>query len=332
MPVSVTDSLFDFGMPEWLAEPETAFDAFLIGYRFNGRRLRASSFAVYKGMFSRLLAWAREQGKTLFELGEDSMHRFLDGRRLSAETRHRYLLLFATLFEHLARIRAGQSLVAPQQAENPAHILLLEREAPPRDDPDFLDAQELQRFLGALPSGQGWKRMRDRAMLMLLLGAGLRSSEVLALRLSDLQSKAGEPDSLWVQAHKPRPARQVPIQHLAIPMLKDWLQERALYASGRAPRSPRGKEQRLAGGLLFPANLAGAALNPLTLFRLVKTTLEAAGLVKRYAGPTLLRNSCGVLWLQKHAPLQVSLWLGHETVRTTELLLPPSQRSRAEPP
>jgi integrase len=328
MPIPNTDSLFDFGVSEWLTEPETAFDAFLVGYRFNGRRLRASSFAVYKGMFSRLLIWAKEQGKPLFEVGQDGLQHFLDGRRLSAQTRHRYLLLFSTMFEHLAHIRAGQSPVAPQD-DNPARSLLLEREAPGRDDPDFLEAHEVQRFMAAIPSDGNWKRQRDRALLMLLLGSGLRSSEVLSLCTSDLLLKDGAPNRLWVQAHKPRPARQVPIQHWAIPPMSEWLQERARYASGNAPRSVRGKEQRLAGNLLFPANLAGAALNPLTLFRLVKTTLEAAGLVKRYEGPTLLRNSCGAMWLQKHEPLQVSLWLGHETLRTTELLLPRNRRSKS---
>lgn len=328
MTLEINGSLFDYGVAEWLADPGLAFDAFLDGYRFNRRRLRASSFIIYKGMFDRLRAWAQQQGKTLFDLGGAELEHFIDGRGLSMQTRHRYLLLFSNLFEHLAQLRAASTWVTPVAGGNPARVLLLEREAPPRIDPDFLTGSEVQHFIQALPPAQGWKLQRDRAMAMLLLGAGLRSSEVLALKVSDVVFKGDEIVGLRVHAHNPRPARQVPIHTWAHSELSAWLSLREIYASGKAPRSVRCKDQRLVGPLLFPANLSGAALNPPTLFRQVRAVLQQAGIVKRYDGPTLLRNSCGAMWLQKHEPLQVSLWLGHATVRTTELLLPPARRSR----
>jgi integrase len=322
--------LFNYGGADWLAEPDAAFDSFLASYRFNQRRLRLSSFVVYKGMFSRLRLWAKEQGISLFEVKEPSIEQFLDSRRLSPETRHRYLLLFTALFEHLAQLKAESSSLAPSVNDNPARTLLLEREAPSREDPDFLNESEVQRFVEALPLGTNWKRVRDRAMALLVLGAGLRSSEVLSMKISDLQLKSGEINGVWVRAHKPRAARQVPIQHWVIPELAAWLQARDVLTSDAAPKI-RGRAQRLVGDLLFPANLACATLQPATLFRLVKTALDQASIVKRYEGPTLLRNSCGAFWLRKHEPLQVSLWMGHATVRTTELLLPPNRRTRHSP-
>ena len=54
------NSLFNYGAADWLSEPDVAFDSFLSGYRFNQRRLRPSSFVVYKGMFNRLRVWAKE--------------------------------------------------------------------------------------------------------------------------------------------------------------------------------------------------------------------------------------------------------------------------------
>lgn len=318
--------LFHYGVSEWLSEPDAAFDTFLSGYRFNQRRLRASSFAIYKGMFTRLRYWAEEQKLSLFELRESTLESFLDQRGLSAQTRHRYLLLFTSLFEQLALIQAEQAIETPTASSNPARGLLLERQAPERTDPDYLNQDEVRRFIAALPSGGNWKRVRDRALAVLVLGAGLRSSEALALKISELQFKDRQISSLWVQAQKPHPARQVPLQLWAQEAVMAWLELRELLANGKLPANARGKPQLLLGPLVFPSSLSGAALNPLTLFRLVKATLEAVGLEKRYEGPTLLRNSCGALWLQRHEPLQVSLWMGHATVRTTELLLPKAAR------
>ena len=99
--------LFNYSGADWLVEPDAAFDSFLASYRFNQRRLRPSTFVIYKGMFNRLRSWAKEHGISLFETKEPAIEQFLDGRGLSPETRHRYLLLFTTLFEHLAQLKAG---------------------------------------------------------------------------------------------------------------------------------------------------------------------------------------------------------------------------------
>jgi integrase len=327
MATNFENMLFNCREADWLVDPDAAFDSFLASYRFNQRRLRPSSFIVYKGMFRRLRLWAKEHGISLFEVKELSIEQFLDARGLSPETRHRYLLLFAALFEHLAQFKCEVPSAALSPIDNPARTLLLEREAPSREDPDFLNETEMLRFVEALPLGANWKRMRDRAMALLVLGAGLRSKEVLSIKVIDLQLKSGEIEGLWVREHKPRVSRQVPIQPWAAPELATWLNVRDGLSSAAAPKG-RGSAQSLVGDLLFPANLTGAQLQPATLFRLVKTALDQAGIVKRYEGPTLLRNSCGALWLRKHEPLQVSLWMGHATVRTTELLLPPSRRTQ----
>lgn len=314
------DSLFQFDAGQWRTAPSVVFDAFLSGYRFNQRGLRPSSFAIYRGMFQRLVDWASGQGIYLLDIQVPAIERFLDGRRLGPESRHRYLLLFTSLFEHLALLTSTASVDELPESENPARTLLLQDRAPERQDPDFMTSKEVQRFIEALPGGANWKRVRDRAIAMMLLGAGLRSGEALTLQMSDLLFKDGMPHGVWVQAHKPRPARQVPLQPFAIPVIADWLKLRAKYASGEVPPL-RNREQRLAGTLVFPSGLPGGPLQPVTLFRLVKATLDAAQISKRYEGPTLLRNSCGALWLQQSEPHQVRLWLGHETLRSTEQLI-----------
>ena len=332
--------LFRYGLAEWQHEPEAAFDAFLSSHRFNQRQLRPSSFTVYRGMFGRLRVWAAGQGHGLLDLDEARLSLFLQGRTLSEETRHRYLLVFTSLFAHLAQLRLSAETATP--AANPARALLLAHNAPLRDDPEWLTPAEVRAFIGALPplDSKNWKRVRDRALALLVLGAGLRSSEVLALKLSDINRKTGALETIWVQAQKPRPARQVPVHLFAVQALEAWLTLRAKALGPAAKGGEQGAttavqegEQEagraIAGELVFPASPAGAPLTQATLFRLVKKTLEAAGVAKRYEGPTLLRNTCGTLWLQKSEPWQVMAWMGHATLRTTELLLPSELRTSA---
>lgn len=305
-------SLFTYGLEEWAREPLAAFDAFLANFKFDGRSLRESSFVIYRGMFERLVQWAVEEKRPLMELRELDLELFLESRGLAPETRHRYLLVFSSLFNHLARLRG--ELPVDAVVDNPARALLLEAPAPEREEPEWLDRADMARFIKALPPATTWKKSRSNALAYLILGAGLRVSEALGLALGDLVQKNGALESLWVQARRPRPQRQVPIHGFARAPLEAWLQQRAA--------------QGIAGNLVFPSSPAGAALQPVTLFRLVQNTLDAAGIHKRYEGATLLRNTCGALWLEQHDSGKVMQWMGHATLRTTELLMPEDKRTK----
>jgi len=209
--------LFQFDESRWRIEPEAAFDAFLTEYSFAGRRLRPSSFVIYRGMFQRLRDWAIEQGIDLLDIRTTAIERFLDGRRLGAETRHRYLLFFNSLFEHLV-ILHSQKRDLENEAQNPARYLLTSRPAPARSDPDVLNEAEVQQFIAALPQGSKWKTVRDQALALMVLGAGIRSAEVLALKAVDVHCKDEVAVTVWVRAHAPRPARKVPIHRWATPL------------------------------------------------------------------------------------------------------------------
>lgn len=251
----------------------------------------------------RLHDWLGQQDKNLFSLNARLINEFLDSRTLSAESRHRYLLLYTTLLAHLADFKAAQA--------NPAHALLLEQEAPERGNPEWLTAAEAQAFLTTAAPGSGWKQLRNRALAHTVLGAALHSSEVLSLKLSDLNRKRDVVETIWIRPNGPRPSRVVPVQRFALTAIEAWLAE----------RSVRG----LPGALVFPASPAGGPISPATLFRQVRATLVKAGISRRYEGPTLLRNTCGALWLSTHPAPQVMQWMGHATLRTTELLLGKSE-------
>ncbi|MBL0427789.1 tyrosine-type recombinase/integrase [Ramlibacter alkalitolerans] len=299
-----TGQLFTWDARGWEREPVAAFEAFLTGREFGGRKLRPSSFNIYRGQFLRLLTWLQEQGRALHELDAARLDLFLATRELRAETRHRYLLVFTDLYRHLGTLR--------RQEDNPAYELLLEQQAPEREEPEALTPDEVRAVFRALPRKEGWKHHRFRAMLWLLTGAGLRPTEILTLRSKDLNADC---TSVWVMPHKPRPERTVPLHWKTRDVVLGWLAER--------------KALGIPGELLFPANTAGAPLAASTLFRQVKKLLEEAGVSRRYEGAMLLRNTRGASWLARHPVHKVQAWLGHELERTTEQLLPASEAWRA---
>lgn len=293
-------ALFNYDAKAWGREPVAAFDEFLAGHRSNGRALRPSSFAVYRGMFLRLTDWLSADGLTVHDLEAGNLEDFLSSRHLAGETRHRYLLAFTELYQHLAIIRDAEG--------NPARELLTAAPAPDRLAPEALVPTEVVRSLDLLRAQEatGWKDRRLEAMFCLLLGAGLRTTELLALRPQDVARES----SVWVKPHKPRPERTVPLEALAAHAMRDWL-------------SVRHRElAHVPGALLFPGNERGAPLTASTLFRQVQGLLAAAGVSRRYEGPMLLRNTRAAVWLARHPAPVVRPWLGHQHLRTTEELLP----------
>lgn len=305
--------LFEYGKHDWASRPQEAFEAFLALYQFNGRKLRPSSFAIYSGMFARLNDWMRAQNVSILDLNEVRLHRFLDERKLSAESRHRYLLVFKELFRHLSLIELSESADETVTVNNPAVSLLLEAPAPEREEPEWLTPQELQALLQNVPRGDNWKKQRNRALIYFLLGAGLKAAELLALKLADLNFKDNQLQSIWVRPHLPRPGRKVPVQYQYRSHMEDWVKIHA--------------QEKLPADFLFPSKPIGGELTQVSLFRIIKTALEDAGIEKRYMGATLLRNTCGKIWLDRYSPVEVMQWMGHEQLKTTELLLPEQHRS-----
>jgi integrase/recombinase XerD len=284
----------------WQADPASAFDQWLaegpLGY---GEKLNRRSFIIYKGMLGRLLAYLAKDGLTLFDLDEFVLARFLDGRKLAAEPRHRYLLLFTKLYRHLKGMRLAE--------EDPALPLLMSRPAPERDAPEALTPLEAEALFSFDCKAEHWKEARQRAVIALMLGAGLRVSEISALTLASLTLHSAK-GTVQVPGLENRPRRHVTIRSFALPVLAAWLQHRAVLA----PRS----------AVLLPSTATGKPLHSSTIIKDIRQRVLDAGIARRYEGPTLLRNTFGAMCLA-HNPLPaVQGWLGHELERTTERLLP----------
>ena len=168
--------------------------------------------------------------------------------------------------------------------------------------PAVLTVQEVEALLGATNPGErlAW---RDRALLEVAYGAGLRVSELVGLRLGDVAFDEG----LVRVLGKGSKERLVPIGRNAIGAA-------ATYAREERPALDRGQTR----GMLF-LNARGRPLSRVGAWGVVKRYGRRAGLRKRVT-PHTLRHSFATHLLEGGADLRaVQEMLGHADLSTTQL-------------
>jgi site-specific recombinase XerD len=170
---------------------------------------------------------------------------------------------------------------------------------------NWLSASQAENLI-LLPDASSLKGKRDRALLSVLLGTGLRRSEVAGLMFAHIQQRDGR----WIIADlvgKHGRIRSVPMPRWVKVAIDQW-----------------GATAHLDGGRVFrPINKAGritgAAWTSQSIYHIVKNYGALAGL---HIAPHDLRRSFAKLARKGQAELeQIQLSLGHESVSTTELYL-----------
>jgi integrase/recombinase XerC len=160
--------------------------------------------------------------------------------------------------------------------------------------PHFLSEDQAARVVEG-PSQEGWYQLRNRALLELLYGAGLRVSEAAGLVVADLDRVAG---LVHVRKGKGRKARRVPMGSAAQDALEDWL------------------DAHEGSGPLFLNRYRGA-LSARSMHRIVR----ASGRLQDLGGlhPHALRHSCATHMLAHGADLRaIQEQLGHASLSTTQ--------------
>lgn len=168
--------------------------------------------------------------------------------------------------------------------------------------PTVLTLDEINRMMAAidLSSNEGH---RNRAMMEMLYGSGLRVSELVNLRLSQIYLH----EHYMLIEGKGSKQRLVPISPVAEEWFGYWLQERATW-----PLKPESKD------IAF-VNRYGRPLTRAMVFTIVRRLCEEAGITKTVS-PHTLRHSFATHLLQNGADLRViQQLLGHEDLATTEI-------------
>ena len=185
--------------------------------------------------------------------------------------------------------------------EDPAQLL----EAPKlgRKLPDTLSYEEIETLLAAIPLGES-EGHRNRAMLEMLYSSGLRVSELVELKKSQIFAEVG----FLKVVGKGNKERLVPVGRAALHYLK-------LYDEHvRTQQIPaKGQEE-----FVF-LNRRGQKLTRVMVFLIIKKTAEKAGIQKNIS-PHTFRHSFATHLIEGGADLRaVQEMLGHESITTTEI-------------
>jgi integrase/recombinase XerD len=218
-----------------------------------------------------------------------------------------------TIARRVAALRSfyRHEMMLGTRADNPAAELSLPRR--PRKLPRTLSPAESERLIEAA-AGTTPRAMRDRALVELLYGAGLRVSEAMGLDRSgvDLESR------IVRVLGKGSKERIVPLGRPAAEALRRYL------ALGRPHLDRRHRPE------LF-LNARGGALTRAGAFLVLRRLAAKAGLEPERVHPHLLRHSFATHLLEGGADLRVvQELLGHADLKTTELYTHVSDRRRRE--
>ncbi len=270
-------------------------DAYLDHLRVE-RRLSGHTVEAYSRDLAALGRFAEGAGRDLEALGRPDLEAFVR-REMSSGLSPRSVARMVACVRGFYRF-----LVLDRRlAASPAEDLRAPRAWPAL--PKFLTVDEVDRLI-AQPDTATPLGMRDRALIELLYATGMRVSELLGLRATDINLTAG----YLTCTGKGSKQRIVPIGDQAAEWVRRYQRE----------ARPRLVQQRPACNRVF-ANSRGGALSRIGFWKALKKYGTAAAL-PRDLSPHVLRHSFATHLLERGADLRaIQMMLGHSDLSTTQI-------------
>jgi integrase/recombinase XerD len=271
------------------------------------RGLAGETLAAYRHDIVRLAAFLVSQGcASPAEATTGQLRSFVLGLKdlgLSASSIARNLSAIRGYFGFLL----GENLVVADPSDR------LQTPRGWRRLPEVLTVPEIEALLDApdLSHRLAW---RDRAMLEFAYASGVRVSELISLRLVDLNLK----DEVATVLGKGSRERLVPLGRRAVGTLSIYLRE-------TRPRLERGRGE----GRVF-LNATGRPLTRMGVWKILRGHVETAG-IRKTVSPHTLRHSFATHLLEGGADLMaVQEMLGHADISTTQIYTHVDRRYLAE--
>ena len=277
-----------------MTETETIRNAYHRYLRME-RGLSENSIAAYEQDLDKLFAYCQSAGidasqATFNDLQAFVYHQF--DEQSNARSQSRILSGVRSFYRFL--------LYHNYRDDDPSELL----ESPRRDKhlPEVLSVEEVDRLVQAVDLSKA-EGHRNRAILEMLYGSGLRVSELVGLRLSDMYRNEGY---LLVRG-KGNKQRLVPISPEAEKWFTYWMEDRSHLTIDSADKD-----------IAF-LNHYGRHLTRAMIFTIIRRLAETAG-IRKTISPHTLRHSFATHLLHNGADLRViQQLLGHEDITTTEI-------------
>jgi len=258
--------------------------------------LSSNTVSAYRRDLVKFDVFAQKRKLSLEAVSRDDLVDFLASLyRLKLESR--------TVARHLVTLRNFFRFAQIHELITTDPSINLESPKIRRSLPGYLRLEEVERLLEQ-PDSTTALGLRDRAMLEVLYSTGLRVSELIGLRVSDLDSKVGCVRCIG----KGDKERIVPVGRKALMMVEKYLREARPKLLGKLRGSPT----------LF-VNRRGVSLSRVGVWKILSGHGKRAGL-RVSLTPHMLRHSFATHLLERGADLRsVQLMLGHADISTTQI-------------
>lgn len=254
--------------------------------------LAKNSVESYERDLAKLKTWAEKNNFDLLALTRQDLREWLidlAGENLSENSKRRLISALRGFYKFLQfdghiKKNPAEDLVAPQKG-----FYL----------PNFLNQTDVENLL-AVPDVSTEIGLRDRAILELMYACGLRVSEAVDLKISDVDTDAG----VLTCKGKGNKTRRVPVGKSAIEWLVNYLVIR------------REKENIEISNIFVSPS--GKPINRQTIFLFIREYAEKIGL--QDVSPHTLRHSFATHLIQNRADIRsVQQMLGHADISTTQI-------------
>ncbi len=288
---------------------QALLQSFFLDRLLQQRQASPHTIAGYRDAFRLLLRFAAQRlarapsDLQMEDLEAPFIGEFLDHlekeRGNSARTRNARLAAIHSFFRYVALTEPAYALLCQQ-------VLAIPSKRHERKPIAFLDWAEIEALVAA-PDPDTWTGRRDQTLLTVAIQTGLRVSELIGLRCQDVVLGTG--------AHvrcegKGRKHRCTPLRQDAVALLERWLREQI-----GQPEAP-----------VF-ASIRRGALSRDAVERIVAKHVATAqqhcpSLKSKKVTPHVLRHTAAMELLRHGVDRAViALWLGHESVETTQMYL-----------
>jgi len=284
-------------------------EAFFTDRLMRQQKASPNTVASHRDTFRLLLRFAQKRlKKAPSELTIDDLDapfvgsflEYLEGERGNgARSRNVRLAAIHSFFKYVA-------LEEPSCSGLAQRILAMPNKRFRRKPVEFLTRPEIEALLAA-PDQSTWGGQRDRTLLLLAIQTGLRVSELVGLRCSDIVLGTG---SHVRCTGKGRKERCTPLRKETVVALRAWLRQRSGDSS--EPLFPNAR-----GG-----PLSRDGVEYLLAKHVASATKQCPALKKKKVSAHVLRHTTAMEMLEHGVDRSViALWLGHEKVETTQMYL-----------